>query len=497
MAVIWILWTARLKADKTIASYRRMRTQPLWRLLASDNGPVVLGILQTHLYENDRSLPASILYERIGRDLEALRSRGGDFPMNAQAYVSGWLAEGFLTRNLPPGADEEVYELSTAAAEAIRIVSGLEKPHSAATESRLAIVMQELVNLADETDTDSSQRIKNLMADQVKIAEKIEDIRQGRMYVTPPEKALEKIREIISLVDDVNGDFRRIRDQFEQLNRDLRERIMDNEGSRGEVLDSLFAGIDLIADSPAGRTFTAFWNLLNDQVQKTTLEQALEILIGRDFAKQMNPEEIRFLKRMTRNLLNQSRDVHDVMRTFARSLNHFVQSHEYLEQRRLTRLIKNSQNAALAIKDETRAAALLDYHLILTSSRVRSLSQMTPYDPSLRAPPGGMNAGGIPSIDLETVGKLVAQSEIDFRSLKTDVLETLETRSPVSIGDILELHPAAQGLGSVIGLIALGCRYGNKSDESETVTWTGGDSVRRSARIIKMLFSREKVNEFA
>jgi hypothetical protein len=43
-----------MKADKSIAIYRRMRSQPLWRLLASGNGPTVIGLLQSHLYEKER-----------------------------------------------------------------------------------------------------------------------------------------------------------------------------------------------------------------------------------------------------------------------------------------------------------------------------------------------------------------------------------------------------------------------------------------------------------
>jgi hypothetical protein len=43
-----------MKADKSIAIYRRMRSQPLWWLLASGNGPTVIGLLQSHLYEKER-----------------------------------------------------------------------------------------------------------------------------------------------------------------------------------------------------------------------------------------------------------------------------------------------------------------------------------------------------------------------------------------------------------------------------------------------------------
>lgn len=82
-----------MDADKYIATYRRMRTQPLWRLLASDNGPTVIGLLQSHLYGKDRRLPASILFERLARDLEELRA-GGRFTPNrgGEMYpdTGGW-----------------------------------------------------------------------------------------------------------------------------------------------------------------------------------------------------------------------------------------------------------------------------------------------------------------------------------------------------------------------------------------------------------------------
>ena len=484
-----------MKADKAIATYRRMRNQPLWRLLASDNGPVVIGLLQSHLYENERSLPASIMFDRIRRDLEALRAQGEDFPQTAQAYVANWLADGFLERRFPAGATEEEYELSTAAVEAIRFVSSMAKPHSTATESRLALVIQALVKLAEDTDIDKFRRIDRLMAEQARIDKEIDAIQKGQMRVLPHATALERTREIITLADDLTGDFRRVRDQFEQLNRNLRERLMDNEGSRGEVLDSLFAGIDLIAESDAGRTFSAFWRLLTDPEQAATLDQALDSVMSRQFVAQLDAKDRRFLLRMTRNLLEQGGAVHEVLQTFARSLKHFVQSREYLEQRRLNQLLKDAQRAALALKDEVRATETLQYTLELTSCRLGSLSQWVLHDPSLQALPDGMHDGEAPSIDLESIGELVAQSEIDFRTLKANVRDVLEKRSQASIGDVLEQHPAVQGLGSVVGLLALGSRHGYKSENQESVSWVGDDAGQRSARIPKVFFLQERVNE--
>jgi hypothetical protein len=372
------------RADKTIATYRRLRDQPLWRLLAADNGPAVLALLQTHLLEGDRSLPASIFYERLHRDLEDLRARGEDLPRTAQAYVADWLAAGYLERRFPPGATEEEYELSAAAAGALRFAAGLVEPRTMATESRLAVVIQQLVRLAEETDANPETRIATLQAERDRIDGQIQAIRQGRLQSLPDARALERVREIIALADDLAGDFRRVRDRFDQLNRDLRERLMDNDSTRGEVLEALFAGVDVIAESDAGRTFNAFWRLLTDPEQSTALDHATEEVLSREFAGRLDARDRRFLLRLTRMLLDQGGMVHEVLQHFARSLKHFVQSREYLEQRRVNQLLKDAQRAALALKDEVRATDTLEYTLQLTTTRLRSLAQWVLYEP-LRA----------------------------------------------------------------------------------------------------------------
>jgi len=485
------------KAGKTIASYRRLRDQALWRLLAADNGPAVLGLLQTHLFGGERSLPASIFYERLQRDLETLRAQGEDLPRTAQAYVADWLASGYLERRFPPGAAEEEYELSAAAASAIRFAAGLVEPRTMATESRLAVVIQQLVRLAEETDANPETRIATLQAERDRIDEQIEAIRQGRLQSLGDARALERVREIIALADDLAGDFRRVRDRFEQLNRDLRERLMDNDASRGEVLEALFAGVDVIAESDAGRTFHAFWRLLTDPEQSSALDQATEQVLSRDFAGQLDARHRRFLLRLTRMLLEEGGMVHEVLQHFARSLKNFVQSREYLEQRRLNQLLKDAQRAALALKEEVRATETLEYTLQLTSSRVRSLAQWVLYDPSTQAPGGGMVDGEAAPIDLDEVGELVAQSEIDFRLLKANIRSVLRERSQTSIGEVLTQYPATQGLGSVVGYMALGARHGVRGDRNETVEWQGQDATRRRARIPAIYFVRERLHELA
>lgn len=140
-----------------IATLQRLRQSPAWRLLAAVNAAQIIGLLQTLLLDGERRLPASVLHERLARELDELRGAGQGLPQTAQAYAADWVAAGWLERSLPDGASEERYELTTAAIAAIRIAIGLDEGRSKATESRLALVIEQLVRLAEDSETDSAR----------------------------------------------------------------------------------------------------------------------------------------------------------------------------------------------------------------------------------------------------------------------------------------------------------------------------------------------------
>lgn len=484
-----------MKAIKAIHTYQRLRSQPLWRLLAATNAPEILGLLQSHLLEDDKRVPASILHERLERDLEDLRTTGVNMTQSAQRYTADWLADGYLERHFPAGSAEEVFELSASAESAIRLVMGLVDRRSLATESRLSVVIQQLVLLSEETDTNPETRIKVLREEKNRIEEELEKAEKGEIEFLDERQALERAREIISLADGLIGDFRQVRSQFETLNRSFRVKIMDEDENRGTILEDLFAGVDLIAESPEGRTFSAFWKLLTDIEQSAILEDAIEQILSREFSRSLQLTERQFLRRLTGALLKQGGDVHDVLQNFARSLKQFVQSREYLEQRKLHRSINEAQRSAVELKEQMKATDELEFILTLTSCKIKSLSQMRLYDPSLGTVDGTIHLADSGTIDLQTIASLVSQSEIDFRLLKNNIIAVLQDRQQASIREIMTEHPATQGLGTVVGYIALGCKYGITVEARETIEWESSDEKRRTATIPVIYFSRQRADE--
>ncbi|HET7570146.1 MAG TPA: DUF3375 domain-containing protein [Gammaproteobacteria bacterium] len=481
-----------MKAARQAITNQRLRRETAWRLLAADNAPVMLGVLQAHLFEKERRLPGSILLDRVRQDLEQLQTAGVEMPQTAELYLSAWLRDGFLVRSFQPNATEEEYELSAPAVRAIQFVQGLTDQRAVATESRLSLVIDQLRRLAEQTETDPERRVEMLVRERARLDAEIEAVRGGRLETLPDDRAVERAREVIALAEELANDFRRVRDEFQSLNRDLREQIIDNEGSRGEVLEKLFAGVDVVAESEAGNTFKAFWRLLTDPEQTLAVESALEQVLSRDFAHRLSRAERRFLRQLTRSLLDRGGDVHEVFQHFARGLKQFVQSRAYQEQRRMNKLLRLAQRRAVTAREQFRPADDVGQTLSLTSASIRSLAQWRLHDPSLDDIDGGIAHAAPAEISLEAVSELLAHSEIDFRRLKQQLAALLDSRAQVSVGDVLEAYPAEQGLGTVVGLLALGAREGIISEQREYVSWTGLDSRERRAWIPRIYFVKDR-----
>jgi hypothetical protein len=484
-----------MKVLRATPALRALREQPLWRLLAATKSPVIVALLQGLYQDNTKPLLGSVLQERLSRDLEDLRAAGEEMPQTAQAYVADWLTQGWLTRRFPVGASEEEYELSVDALNGIRFITGILKPRTTATESRLSLVIQQLSRLAEETDTNPASRLEALRRERDRIDASIAEIERSGVTAIPKDRALERTREIIALAEELTGDFRRVRDEFDKLNRGLRQSLMEHDGSRGDVLEALFAGVDLIGESDSGRTFAAFWRLLTDAEQAHSLVESLETVTSRPFARELSTQERKFLFGLTSALLDEGSSVHDVLQSFARSLKSFVQSREFLEHRRINTLLKKATSAAIANKDIIRANQQISYELELTSSTIRSVSQFHLYDPAERMADTSMEQAEPSELSLEAVSEMVRQSEIDFRTLKQHVRDMLNRKSQVSVGEVLQYFPAEQGLGSVVGYIALGAKHGEVTQATETVSWGGEENNARQAKVPAIYFMRERYDE--
>ncbi len=302
-----------MSVERLAATNGRLREGRLWRLLAIHHAPLVLAVLESVFTEDEAVLTVSVATERVTRDLEALRAQGEGMEQSAQAYIADWLTQGWLTRRLPAGAHEEVLELTAEATAVLRWLASIQRPRVAATESRLASVMQQVLRLAEETDANPATRLARLHAERDRIDAEIAQVQRGGVQTLPQDRALERAREIISQAEELTADFRNVRDAFDRLNKNLRQSLVEGASERNTVLQQLFDGVDIIEQSEPGRAFAAFWLLLTDVEQSHLLGEAIDAITSRDFSRSLEPRERQFLQTLTVLLLREGNTVHGVL----------------------------------------------------------------------------------------------------------------------------------------------------------------------------------------
>ena len=136
--------------------HRLVQDDVALRMLRMDSLPLVAGVLATHLGAPNASLPTHELHDALDAELDTLRDHLDLSGRTAKAYCEDWRQAGLLERRIADEAREEVYELTPAARQGLRVVEQLLAPRASVTESRLVSLLTALHQLALETDPDTS-----------------------------------------------------------------------------------------------------------------------------------------------------------------------------------------------------------------------------------------------------------------------------------------------------------------------------------------------------
>lgn len=456
---------------------------PAWRLIRADQGPLIAGLLGEHLADETRRLDAEELYERLDEDLEELRAQGLELPLSAKGYCAQWRAAGYLQRRPDPTSRGETLELSPGAIVGIRFIQGLSAPRSSVTESRLASLAAQVKQLAIDTDPDVSRRVSRLEAEKERIETQIEALRSGEDWTLDPERALERARELLDQATEVPDDFSAVRAEFERLNSTLRLQIIESDSSQGQVVDEVFRGIDHIGDSEAGRSFAAFSQLVLDPAMGAAFSADIHRILERQFAHDLTPDERRNLRTLLTTLKARSAEIHDVITMFARALRRYVQSQDYQRDRVLRELLRGAQHAGVTASGHTRPWAHTDLSIDLSAVSINSVGAIRLYDPAEFTVAEEIITHEPVAASLDDLRAMARETEIDFAELIRNTNDVLSRTQSCTVAEVLAIHPATQGVASVVGLLSLAAEQGMVEEDPEEVVWHGIDTVERRALV--------------
>lgn len=475
-----------------IERYRELRRSTAWTLLAADTAPETIAFLQTLLFDDERTLAESVLIDRLTR----LMNRASIETVSretASGRIAQWRHAGYIIRSLSERDSEPVYELSTGAFEAIRFVSSQNVRRISPTESRLELLIHALKKLVDDTDTDVEKRVARLEREKKAIDERIRALRNGVIEPIGELEVQAQVSDILEMIEALDGDFLRVRDAFHALAEKIHADVMGDEHTRGSVLEKFFAGYDAVAESDAGRTFTAFYRFLASELATREIDELIDAAGERAFWAGLEPRRQDAIAEVENNLNQRARETQRMMKRLASSLRYFVQSREYQENRRLTELIEQTRRLSLAaVQTQVVGTYTPLLEIDQSTASVTSSAACALFDPINAGGGGTLEEAQAEAVDLAALSERLAASEINYAELRRELETCLAETETVTIGQVLERFPASQGIGSVVGLIHLAVQKAAQPvpGSSETIFWTDRLGVRKRGELPLFVFTR-------
>ncbi|MCY4534144.1 MAG: DUF3375 domain-containing protein [Bryobacterales bacterium] len=474
----------------------QIKHHPGWRLLRSDNAPLVVSFLhQVYIERNQRVLAESDLAEALEDQLYNLRERMGEeaFPKSALEYLSDWAHtdRSWLRKFYVEGSDEPHYDLMPATEKAIAWLGSLSERKFVGTESRLLTLFDLLRQINAGAEEDPAKRIKDLQRQKRAVESEIERVRQGDMRVLDPTALKDRFQQFMQMSRDLLTDFREVEQNFRTLDRQTRERIALWEGPKKDVLGEVLGRRDAIIDTDQGRSFLAFWDFLMSQSHRDEFSSLLDSVLELAPIKAMDPQA--GLRNVHHEWLKAGGHTQQTVRSLSHQLRRFLDDRVQLENRRIMEILHRIEKRAIDLRYDRPDGIVAE---IPAASADISLPMERPlWQPSARAKIREIKVD-LAVEDLDAAA-LYEQVFVDKKALADHIRLALQEQAVVTLPELCELRPLEQGLAELLAYLQLAAENPDADvddDVTDSVSWqvavASGQQIIRKALIPRVTFAR-------
>jgi hypothetical protein len=475
--------------------YRTLETlqhkHPAWRLLNADHAPLIISFLyDTFIRPNVRTLSQGELVTRLEDCLFSLRADLGEdkFPRDAAHYLDNWASDehAWLRKYYPSNSDEVHFDITPATERAIDWVFDLGQRRFVGTESRLMAIFDLLHQLVQGTEMDPWARISELERRKQEIDQEIAHIRDGALYVLDATRIKERFSHIATMARGLLSDFREVDQGFRDLDRAIRERIATWGGGKGALLEEIFGERDAIADSDQGKSFRAFWDFLMSPSRQGELTELLSRVFELDPVQELKPD--RRLLRIHYDWVQAGEMTQRTVARLSEQLRRYLDDKAWQDNRRIMKLVRDIEQHALAIRDAAPAGPVMA--LDEPAPDIALVMDRPLFTPPLKPQIDEIAADAVEDVPSDALFNHVY---VDKERLAGRIRRALQTRSQVSLLDLVDTHPLEQGLAELVAYMSLAAAEGAcviDDAQRQTVSWSDGEGGIRQATLPMVAFCR-------
>ena len=437
------------------ASLEELRaTHPAWRLLRYERASLAIAFLHLGFVRpNTRAVAEDAAIELLDDLLYSLRSDEPDrdrVSKSARDYLMEWANDerGFVRRYYPLGSEEPHFAVTPGAERAIVWLESLGQSSFVGTESRLRTAIELLRQLDIGTEKSAAIHLNDLHQRRREIDQEIARVESGDVRLLDDRAVAERFQQFLSLARELLADFRQVEENFRILDRNVRERIAQWDGSKGQLLGEVFGERDVIAASDQGASFRAFWEVLSSVSNQDELTVRLGRVMSLEPIVALGPD--RRIRRIHHDWFNAGDHTQRTVAALTAQLRRFIDDKTWLENRRIVELLRVIEQNAIAVRDSPPAG---QFGSIASTAADIAL----PMERRLANPPGSTSIDVdelLQPVDADLTA-LFADSGVDTMALADHVDDFLVDRSQITLAEVCAHHPLAAGLAELIAYVQL------------------------------------------
>ena len=458
------------------------KNHPAWKLLTSHQAPFIASFFYTvFLKPKQREISEGKLVSQLENFIDEINFEEKS-SLNSEEILTQWSNPdyAYLRKYYPKDKDEIHYDLTPAAQKAVEYLMSFEQRSFMATESRLRTVFNLLKEIVEKSNENPEFRIQELEKQKKDIENKIEGIKAGKIEILSPIQIKDRFLQALNTSHEIISDFRIVEQNFRNLEKKLREKIVTWDSGKGELLHNFFEEEEGIQESEQGKSFKAFSDFLSSNESQTDFKNLIEQVLS---MKEIIPIQGSLsFERIKDDWMKGSEHVLDTLALLSKQLNLFINENSYAEERRIKEALQlDGKNIKNFIEMKTFYA---DINFPM-NKKLYSIPNKIFLDELM------LNNEEI-DIDFSA---LYLQLFMDKNKLKDRINNLLLDREEISLKELVGIYPIKSGLTELLTYFVLAKREINAEiyyDDLFELSWVYENGDSQSAKVPMIIFKNSE-----
>lgn len=507
---------------------------PALALLRSVNGRWILPLFSEHLERAEGPVSADWFHQAVAEALarnaaeqvaRPVASPAGaeptdvldapvaaSTPMSPADHCRRWVESRWLIRTRASGPEGRAhYRLSPHSLRALRIVRELTESDSAVSEARLGSIAHAVRQLASLADPDAASQVARLDEQIAELTRRRDAVAAHGPEPVAPDALARQVREVVRLTASLPEDFRQLGAMVEQRHREVARRATHDDVGKGALVDQYLRENDLLEQTPEGRAYRGFAQMLAGREVDAMRADIEAILTHPDAAEHLADGQRAQLEQLISSLLAEEQQVQETYGRWTASLRRFLSRSSADRHQRLLTLAERALHAGGTWVDRQPGHAWLPEDVLglgpldavdvsqvqLWSERGRPTVEVAVSEGGASLPDADraalrLTAGTSTAAVAATVERLLDEAAAGAGTAADPGATADGGTVSVTSADVFRAtDPEFRRLGLVLSMLDLAIDRGLVADDTEAVPLTGDDGTVREVTLPRLVFTRD------